>query len=299
MKGQIGYGGIFLILVAATAIVLYIVKGAEPVNSDIVTVEGRLIAFENYVNMLLNSFDHSADFIFQRAAYDLGRTGGLESQAYWTSTYPKMDVLEQNLVSAMSKKLPSGTMDSVRKVVWGNQLLNVFPCDPPEDSSCFFVKGTKNITVYEKTAEAGTTTSHEFDRKIDSNYFKLLNAGRAVMEDPQLSTHLSDAGALVNALNADPRFNDLDFDVMVSGNVVKVTIEEYCPNKIYCTSPLNIGETEEISGVPYDYNKLIFKYQMTQTGNTPIIPKPTPTPTTATRLLRFGSTRGFSSDRPP
>ncbi len=287
MKGSaLAYGGVLLMLVMLSLFIAYITSVSD-VRRDVVTIEGKLLSFANYVHLLLKTFDQSVEFISQRAAYDLGKTGGLEREVYWDSFYPKIDVLERSLEKVIKNRLPSENIKDSKTITFGEGSVDVikydeFPCGPIESSKCFFVNGTKDIIIYDKSIETRVSLNpHKFYSQINSNYFKLLNAGRAIMEDPQFNQYLNDVGALLNELyNAkaagDPRFQGLDFSATVSGDVVEMTIVENCyPPETYCLAPLKPEETGIIDPttgeeIPYDYFKLKFKFQAEQTGNTPI-----------------------------
>jgi len=284
----IAYGGILLILMITSLTIVYIIGGVEPVKRTIASVEGKLISFANEADILIKTFDTSIEFISQRSAFDLGKIGGLKSEVYWSEFYPMMDVLETNLEKNIENNLPSSDIKDKIEISWGNSNIDVlkydvFPCGTIEDSTCFFVNGSKYITFYDSSTDSRVYLNpHRFYSQVSSNYFKLLNAGRAIMENAQFNQHLDDAGALLNSLYAakasgDIRFNDIDFEASVNGNIVEINIVEKCyppgPNT-YCLAPLNPGETGITDSfgnlIPYDYNRLKFKYQKDQVGSTPL-----------------------------
>jgi len=289
MKGEIlGYGAILLILIIGSAVIITVTKTGT-VSQSIATGEGRLITSENYNILLLRTLNQSIEFISQRAAYELGKRGGLyRSRVYWNEFYPKMNVLEKNLEDAIEEKLPSKDIkESDKEIKWIKSYIDVNgydifpPCGPIDDSDCFFVNGSKSFDVRDKITDSLSSFNLEIYSNVKSNYFKLLNAGRAIMEDPQLNSKLNDTGALLNELYAfkgsgDPRFDDLDFSAIVDDDVVTMTIWENCfPPDTYCLAPLYPGESgiiDTLTGkeIPYNYFELVFKYQEEQTGSTPL-----------------------------
>ena len=289
MKGQAwAYAFVAFTLIVTSLFLLRLNLGTN-VERSVVTVEGKLLSFSNQAELLLKSFDQSVYFISQRAAYDLGKNGGLEYGNYWTSDYPKMDTLEEELLERIKDNLPVSYEKENINVIMGEEDIEIkdfdsAACGSIDDSKCFYVRGNKFISFYDSTIDARISVYHDIDSKIDSNYFKLLNAGRAIMEDTKYSDHLDDHGMLRNVLNSaknplspsfDSRMENLYFftSLVIPPNIVEVTIEEHCyPISFYCIAPLKYGEIgmNDVAGnpVPYDYVKLIFRYDKEQTGFT-------------------------------
>jgi len=265
MKGQAWtYFGIVIVLIL-TSIVLLRLNWEGDVERTIITIEGKMVSFENYVELLIKTLKQSIEFNAQRAAYDLGKIGGTEPEVFWKETDPQINVLEINLENKIRENLPSSdyTKDG-RKVRWGEGVIDVYdydipPCGPIESSECFLVDGTKYFIVYDESIDSRISVNQEINSNVDSNYFKLLNAGRAIMEDPQFNQYLNDTGALLNELytakaNGDTRFVNLDFIVDVEiepdEDIVTVVIVEHCyPPDTYCLAPLTPKDhaiTEEL-----------------------------------------------------
>jgi hypothetical protein len=281
----IGYGGILVLLIVTSLTIMYIIGAGEPVNRTIVTVEGAMMSFESNVNNFIKSYDQGIIFISQKAAYDLGKTGGMRSEVVWTSTYPTMSDFENELEETIKERMPSlNTQDSL-EITFGDKSVNVnsydeLPCNTGGGSKCFNVTGKQIITLYKRTVDSTVRLNpYKFNPNVSSNYFKLLEAGRAIM-GPDFSDVLQNKGDLTNRFYAlkgsgDVRFANLDIEaapIASDPNTISVTIYEHCTYTVdsYCLSPLSPGESGDLSGIPYDYNKLIFKYQMEQTGNTPL-----------------------------
>jgi hypothetical protein len=276
----VGFGGILVILLVTTLTVMFIIGAGEPVNRTIVTVEGKLMSFENNVNNFVKSYDQGSIFISQRAAYDLGKTGGMRSEAMWTSTFPTIDTLRSELEDQIKERLPTQDISDKLEVTFGDKSVGIsdydtLPCLTSSGSDCFFVNGQQGILVYDREVDSTVNMNpHQFSPKVESNYFKLLVAGRALMEEDRFNTYLSDAVGLGNEfskakLGGDERFADVELEVSISDDVITLTLVEHCADSdAYCFSPMNKGETgdPELNGV-YDYNKLSFKYSMAQTGH--------------------------------
>ena len=272
-KGSaLAYSGILAMLLMATFVFIYMAY-KDPITASIISSEGKLISFVNNAELLLKTFDTSVEFISQRAAYELGRNGGMEDAVYWSKDYPTMSVLERELEKTIIDNLPNsaeaGTFQTLIKdgdvdVSYSSE------CGPIFSSECFFVDGEVYISFYDNdTISRIILDPHEFDLKIPSNYFKLLNAGRKIFED--YSDLLGDRNLLTNTLNGDPQFGNLHFSsILVGSDIVELTIEERCyPPETYCIAPLRTIETNDFdASIPYDYVKLVITYNAEQTGFT-------------------------------
>ncbi|MFH1474107.1 MAG: hypothetical protein ABIE55_04445 [Candidatus Aenigmatarchaeota archaeon] len=272
MKGQVwayAFVGITLIL---TSLFLLRLNMGYNVERNIVTVEGKLLSFSNQAELLLKSFDQSLYFISQRAAFELGKTGGLEYEDFWTPDYPKIQTLEDELVRRIKRNMPKSYEKGSISVNFDEAEIDV----NDHASTQFFVRGSRYISFYDEGIDARISVDHKIDSIIDSNYFKLLNAGRAIMEDSHFEDILSNPGALVNELynlkgSGDPRFVGLDFNRIanIDENIVEITIVGYCPHSdAYCLAPLKPGEPSSINAlIPYEYVELRFKYKKEITGD--------------------------------
>ena len=221
MKGQaLGYGAILVILVIGAAIMIYVTQTGES-EQTIATGEGRLITFENYNALLLRTFDQGIEFISQRAAYDLGKNGGLyRSGAFWSFYFPTIKNLETELEDAIENNLPSSVMKDIDKEVdWSKGDINVIGYDEApcglliENSVCFFVNGTKKLSVYDKSTDSRASFDHRIYSQIQSSYFKLLDAGREIIENPAYNSKLIDPIGLGLETDLETDFPDLDFTI--------------------------------------------------------------------------------------
>jgi len=270
------YGGILAMLIIASFAIIYITSTGE-VKRGIVSSEGKLITFVNEVELILKGFDQSIEFISSRAAYELGKNGGFYNypQVTWNYYYPKLSFLEKMLEDKISDELPVSEIVGERTINWGEGEIDVTYCDPLDNSRCFNVDGSKEFSIYDRTLASTISENHKFDSKVASSYFKLLYVGRQILEDIDYNSTLNDVNKLKNLLEAD--FPDLDFDMSVDGDIIDITIEDICyPPDTYCLAPLNPGETGIIDiytskETLYDYNKLNFKINESQTGFTPLI----------------------------
>lgn len=253
IKGSIlGYGGILVLLILTSAVIIWI-TATGPASTVIATKEGNIISFRNDVELLTKNLEQGIEFISQKSAYTLAKNGGNAegSQIYWTSLYPRIDVLERNLEDKIKDSLlPSEYIKNNREVNWEESIIDVNYnlCGPISLSKCFFVDGNRYLNIYDKNIDSGISINQSINSSIDSSYFKLLNAGRAIMEDSQFNQYLNDSVALLNALyvakaGGDLRFSNLDFSAYVKnetdGDVVTFFIAEYCyPPNDYCLAPL-------------------------------------------------------------
>lgn len=280
-KGSaIGYSGILAMLIIATFVFIY-VTGASPIDRFVISSEGNLINFVNEAELTIKEFDTGMQFISQRAAYDLGKNGGLQIAKYWTEGFPRMEILEEQLEKAIENNMPASSSRGNIEITMRDAEIDTnygSDCGPIESSECFFVDGSIFMNFYDDSITSRVTLNpYYFDIKTSSNYFKLLNAGRAIMDDARYNVHLDIWGDLLNELNDakepssfsfDSRFENLVFSVTpVGGDIIEVTIREDCyPPDYYCLAPLKEGETGFDSSIPYDYVKLTFRYDKEQTA---------------------------------
>jgi hypothetical protein len=270
MKGQVFvYGGIVLSVILIFVFMVKISAVGE-VRRAVASSEGKLVSFVNYANFLIKEFDESLEFISQRTAYELGKGGGLKSSlpVFWNSTYPSLDTLRGELENAIEENLPQGTTEGNRIVNWESGVIEV-----TESSNYFFVKGEKRFSIYDESIDSRIYLNpHEFNKKINSNYFKFLNAGRTIFEDPNLNSELDDYGNLLNMLNSDSRFSDLVFSgSLIDDNTVEIVIKEMgaCyPSDTYCLAPLKTTESGFDPSIPYDFVELRIRYLKDQTSFT-------------------------------
>jgi hypothetical protein len=273
----LGYGGIFAIAMLASAIVVYMVSSGD-VKRGIVTGEGNRISFVNDAEFLTKSFNESIKFASSRAAYDLARAGGLEYENYWTPTYPKMELLTNNLIEKIKDNLPTSYEEEQLRVTWGESDIDipdedVYLCDSLEDSECFFIKGKKYFSVYDKSSESIISLDLPIDFEIASSYFNLMYIGRQILENNAYSSLLNDATALSNKLHNDfPGRNFTITAIPIADDIDDVDIiirDYYCPTDFHCLAPLEPHEPKAIWGgnyIPYDYLTLHFKTKAEQTG---------------------------------
>jgi hypothetical protein len=277
MKAQaIVYSGIVAVLIIAAVSIIYVTATGE-VKRGIISSEGRLITFANEAELLLKGFDQSIEFISSRSAYELGKNGGFYNypQVTWNYYYPKLSFLEKMLEDKISDELPVSETMEERTINWGEGEIDIIPCDPLDNSRCFNVEGNKEFSIYDRILASIISENHKIDSEVASSYFKLLYVGREILENIKYNSTLNDVNNLKNLLEAD--FPDLDFYMIVDGDIIDITIEDICyPPETYCLAPLNPGETGitdpfTSKEILYDYIKLNFKINESQTGFTPLI----------------------------
>jgi len=279
MKGlALAFGSILGILIITSVVILYITATGE-VKRGIVTAEGKIISFVNEAEIFTKTFDQSIEFISQRAAYDLGKTGGFyDGNGLWDYFYPRLDILEKNLEKSIKNNLPSQDIVGRRIVKWYETDVDTSSIGFLESSKGFSVEGNKTFYIYDESIE--TRVSHspfEMESSITSSYYRLLYVGRQILENEKYNSTLHDIGNLTNLLEND--FGDLDFEITASEDIVDINIEDNtCMlfyNEYYCLAPLNPeedGATINGEQIPYDYLKLNFNINATQTALTPLTP---------------------------
>jgi hypothetical protein len=222
------YGGILAMLIIASFAITYVVASGG-LKRSIVSSEGKMVTFENEVELLLKNFDQGVEFISARSAYEIGKKGGFysSSEVPWSYYYPLLDVLEKNLDDKIKDNLPSAklvgsptaasvtsmniTITGNRVITWGDADINTDGCQPLSSSRCFSVKGSKNISVTDEATASMIYVDRKIDSAISSSYFKLLWVGRQILEDPIYNSSLNDINNLKTLLETD--FPDLDFKI--------------------------------------------------------------------------------------
>lgn len=267
---------LFIIIIIFIAALL---KGIPIFEKGIIQKGGTTMSLANHAEFFRKMLEESIPIIARKAAYDLGKTGGTSQNSLWNEGEPSLWQLETELEERIKDNLPNGEILGKRRIVWKESQIDVLgydyaPCGPIASSKCFVLKGNKNFSIYDDSIETRMSIDYMIDMEIASNYFRLLKAGRTIMED--FSDYLDDAGRLTNQIYAaktrgDSRFWNLDVFVSVTGDIVQVTILETCNQASkYCLAPLRPGETGGLGQIPYGYVQLIFKYQMGQTDFTPL-----------------------------
>ena len=262
----IPYGGILLILIITSIVIAYIIGGIEPVSRNIVTLEGNLMTFGNEVDLFTKMYDQSIVFISQRAAYDIGKSGGLEKDGYWTSTYPSTDDLKNSLGVSIEGRLPSSSVSSGIDVSFGSSDVKI-SSNATCSVNCFVVDGFQNIIFRDETIKASVSQHHALSSQVSSSYFSLVNAGRFIAERPV--SDFQSSAAFSNFQSAfKSNFPSIDMTPQKITDYVQFMLEdESCLSKsqYYCIAPLKVGETGiTLNGkqIPYDYLKLKLKIKV-------------------------------------
>jgi len=272
--GVIAYGAIVAILIIGSFVTLYVTK-TGPVSASIATKEGTLISFENRNILLLKSLDLGVKFISQRAAYELGKTGGVSSPVpvFWTETYPQIDDLKKELEEKISEMLPSLDIVDRIEIEWGDTNVTI----ESFSSKDFKVVGEKKLSVYDETTSSRTNIEHDINSVIKSSYFRLLEVGREILENVAYSSLLNDEVLLESTLNNDFKDEYLRFTITPTilsdeTDILDIVIRKYyCPDDFSCFAPLTseeTGITYEGEDILFDYFKLHFRVGAEQTGFT-------------------------------
>lgn len=271
-KGSvIAYGGILALLILTTAVFIYMTS-VQGVDRTVVTQEGDMIAFVNDAELLAKSYEQGLEFIFQKAAYDLGLRGGQESMVYWTEEYPSEKTLKLALERKITENLPENNVYSDNDVTFGEKSVGIIAydsaqCDSDSYPRCFLVSGNETITVSNEELKAAVSMDpYEFNVKVSSNYFRLIKAARAIVEDEKYSGHLADPGYIISAAKSDERFYRLTIKAKAHGDYVEFTLyDSSCmlDGNYYCIAPLRAGETGSAffddNYIPYGYVKMVFR----------------------------------------
>lgn len=266
MKGQIWtYAGILLVLLLSS-IALIKINATGNVKRTIASGEGKMISFVNYADLIIKTFNVSIEFISQRAAYDLGKIGGIEGPqiALWSLDYPKIKDLELELENRIKNNLPQSTIENERTLSWGDASVTVSDydttCGPIESSKCFLIKGNKSFSIYDKSIDSRISVVHGINALINFPYFRFLYAGRRIIEEPRYVETWGYSKKLEKLFNNEFTNPSLNISSTLTREIFDISIWEECNkrNEYYCLEPLKPGETG-IGSIPYDYLKLNFR----------------------------------------
>jgi hypothetical protein len=266
-----------MIMISISIIVLFILTLGSWNETRYVTFRGEsLMSVSHEVELTRKMTDQSSYFIAQRAAYEIGLIGGGSQK--WTVSDPTVETLRDNLISKVEGMLLEGTYNSSysgRKITWMDKSLMISgydasPCGSLSDSTCFHLAGTQKFKVTDDTIKAEVTSSIPFDQYVDSSYFRLIAAGREILENTAFNTLFNDPTTLATNLNSDPRFSGLEFKLTEDGNKLDIEIiDKSCfppssTGKMYCLAPVAKGEldpADQLSDggvIPFDYLRLKF-----------------------------------------
>jgi len=129
IKGTIlGYGGILIVLLLTSFAIIW-VTATGPASAVIATKEGNLISFRNKAELLMKSLEQNIEFVAQRAAYNLGKTGGIRgsSVSYWNADYPKFNDLQLELEREIEINLPQNDIKNDVEIKWMGSYISVYP----------------------------------------------------------------------------------------------------------------------------------------------------------------------------
>lgn len=252
MKGvALAWGALLAILLVTTFVLMNFIAKAT-IRQTVIVKSGAMISFVNNAEMIMREFNASIVPISQRAAYDLGKTGGSPDMQFWGET-PTLGELETNLENQISSNLPSESFTDSRQFTWLGSYVKVIPCEPLDSSNCFSVEGWKIFNYFDPTYNSILLVNNSFDQTVESSYFKLLYIARNIVDNTEYtrtSQQLSHE-------------YDLTISNTKEGNIytISITDDRCLPGAFYCLAPLNsTEEKQDINGnlVPFNYLNLTF-----------------------------------------
>jgi hypothetical protein len=116
------------VLIIITIISLMFVGAfSSSMEGGIIQKGGKAISLSNYVEFWKKSIDESSKIIFMRTAYDLGKTGGMESLdvPIWNSTYLSIGFLREELENRINENLPKSSIGSGKIVKFGEGNIHI------------------------------------------------------------------------------------------------------------------------------------------------------------------------------
>lgn len=232
---------------------------------------GLTMSLQNHEEFWIKAFDQSVEIIAKRSAFELARTGGFQSSepATWYKDYPTMEILESELEKKINRNLPVGNINAKRSIEFYNSIIDVSGYDTDclvnSKSECFIVDGEKYFAISDKSIEAKMSLDpHTFSYKIGSNYFRLMKAGRIIMDE--YNTEFDNVAGLLNTLRADSRFDGLHLETALVDGLIEFRISDrecVSSGKYFCLAPTKHDEYGAVLGgtrVPYDF--LILKFRV-------------------------------------
>ncbi|MFH1229375.1 MAG: hypothetical protein V1678_03045 [Candidatus Aenigmatarchaeota archaeon] len=289
-------GTIFIIITIVFFAIVGIFSSSQ--EAGVIQSGGKAISLSNYAEFWKKSFDESVQIISKRTAFSLGKSGGfIESNGLpeWNSTFPDLDYLLSQYEEGINENLPTGSITSGNNVEWKEGTINVSytQCGQIQSSNCFYVNGTKNFVVSDRAVDSKIIFNpYIFYTKIDSNYLRLLSAGRALFEESKFNTELNNLPQLRDDFIDDARFAGLDLQTVIDGRYVNFTISDktcLLNSEGYCIAPVKPGENKAIDPLsmkPIPFNYLELKFKVNISGA--IIP-PAPRQVTYTFKVSRGS----------
>ena len=110
------------VLIIITIITLMFVGAfSSSMEGGIIQKGGKAISLSNHVEFWKKSIDESSKIIFMRTAYDLGKTGGMDSLeiSVWNVTYPSIGFLREELENRIDENLPKSSIGTGKIVKFG------------------------------------------------------------------------------------------------------------------------------------------------------------------------------------
>jgi hypothetical protein len=263
-------------ILVVVAIILLTLTGLFGSSFEVESMQksGLTLSLENSAYMWTGALEESAKIIAMRSAYDIARTGGTYGSeiATWYVNGPDVMDLKANLEDIIVERLPAGSLNAGLPVSFDEGFIDISEydgsCGPIQSSTCFHIDGEKEFSIADETIEAAVNLEpYRFNLDAKSNYFSLVYAGRAIMEEEQFSSLLDTGsiGTLVSRFKGDSRFSSLEIEADVSVDFIEFALwDESCigTDSYYCLTPLTAsdeGITVDGEEIPYDFTKLIFR----------------------------------------
>jgi hypothetical protein len=278
-------------ILVVVSIVLLAFVGSIGSDFEVSSVQrgGLAMSVDNHVQFWTKAFDSSIEFIAKRAAYDLGKIGGLydnKEPGVWDVNQPTFDDLKANLAGMIYKRAPYGTIKYDKTLSWDQGTINInyqsTDCGPVETSKCFYVEGLKDFYVSEDLIKSNFTFKpYTFNVKTSSNYIRLISSGRSLFDDPALNNLMLVSKNMVTLKTAfSAKFSGLTLETKVlPDNLVEFTIsDKSCiwTHDYYCMAPLKYGETWTLyaqNGLPLPFDYLKLKFRVNIENPTDVIPQ--------------------------
>jgi len=260
-KKGIGIPIIGTVLIVVFIVTFIVLSGSQaPFEKNAIQKSGSSISLNNFIEIIRKMTEESLEVISKRTSYELGINGG--GTIDWNQLTPAITTLEDNLILKIKENIPTGSVETSRKVTWGEGFINI----TSYTNYNFIVEGNKRISVYDKSIETTIDTNLIFNSTINSSYFKLLRAGRAILEDTTYYNLLLSNWTLLEAAIATDFNLGLSPVLTQDGDYVNITLADgSCLdiNQSYCLAPLKKGEPSILSwygkSIPYDFLKLNYR----------------------------------------
>jgi len=244
--------GTLLIIIGIIAFAILGTFGGEFLRSS-TEKAGKVISLVNFVESLRKMADESLGIVARRTAYDLGKTGGVKGPdiAVWTGSYPRIKDLKEVLENEVEQRIPHTAIKNDIEVDWNNKIsIDIGKTDIVTDIKAFLIKGYRNFSAYDASINSKISVNQNFGRPIGSSYFKLLLAGRKILEDATYYSLLTtNTAGLEAAIDAD--FN-IEASIKDSGDYWDISLKDTSCTVIVSSSPRpsSVRVSHSVSSTP-------------------------------------------------